>query len=107
VELGLVKILFAEHVHADALTGRRCGGSLQGEAMMPALLDTAEIDRVRVFVTNDEPDHLDVEIAAGREIVCRQDQMACTRDIERRIEVRAWNCHRPSYWVSSFGVRRS
>ena len=57
------------------------------EAVMAALLDAAQPQRIGRLVGDDQPDHLGVEIAACGEIARGEDEMARPRDVERREEV--------------------
>ena len=87
MRLRLVEVLVGEHAKADALALRLAGRALQREAVVAALLDAAQPDRVGVLVAHDQPHHLDVEVAAGGEVARREHEMAGARDVERRIEV--------------------
>ena len=55
--------------------------------MMAAFLDAAQINRIGILIADHEPDNLGVEVAAGREILRGQYQMACSGDVERRVKI--------------------
>jgi len=93
VRFRLAQILVGEHPKADALALRLAGRSLEREAVVTALLDPAQPDRVGILVAHDQAHHLDVEVAAGGEVARREHEMAGARDVERRIEIGLRNGH--------------
>jgi len=97
----LVEILLVEDVHADRLAARLARGLLQREAVVLALLDAAQPERIRVLVADEQSDHLGVEGLAGREILRGQHEMAGARDVERRLEVGLWDRHRNTLSVEA------
>jgi len=111
VRLRFLEIRVGKHPEADTLALRLAGGALEGETVVAALLHAAQPDRVGGLVAHDQAHHLDVEIAAGREIACREHQVAGARDVERRIEVGLRDGHRGLLVglndCQSFGVRPS
>jgi hypothetical protein len=87
MRFGLLQVLLHEDAEADALAHRLAVGALEREAVMTALLDTAQPERVDGLVGDDQADHLGVEVAACGKIARCKDEMAGARDVERRIEV--------------------
>ncbi len=91
--LGLLQILFAEDAHADALGLRLAAPALEHEAVVAGLGDPAEVERVPVFVADDEAEQVHVEVSADRQILYGEHRMAGARDIERRVIDRLRNAH--------------
>ena len=92
VRFRLAQILVGEHPKATRSHGL-AGRSLEREAVVTALLDPAQPDRVGILVAHDQAHHLDVEVAAGGEVARREHEMAGARDVERRIEIGLRNGH--------------
>src|SRR4029453_5167350 len=91
--LGLLQILFAENAHAHALGLRLAARALENEAVMTRLGDAAKIERVPVFIADDEAEEIHVEVSAHRQILHGEHRMARARDIEGRIVDGLWNAH--------------
>jgi len=62
--LAPLQLLVVEHAETDALASRFVLGQLDGEAMMAALLDPAQIKRVAVLVADHEPEHFGIKLPA-------------------------------------------
>ena len=87
VRFRLVEVFVGEHPKADALALRLAGRALEREAVVTAFLHSAQPDRVGVLVAHDQPQHLDIEVAAGGQVARREREMTGARDVERRIEI--------------------
>jgi hypothetical protein len=96
MRLRLVQVLLVEHVHADALAARLAVRLLQGEAMVSALLDAVQVDRIGILVADDQAHHFGVERAARGQVLRGQHEMARPRDVERRIKIGRRDRHRNS-----------
>ena len=79
------------NTHADALALRLAAGALEREAVVAALSPRSQ--RVGGLVAHDQAQDLDIEVAAGGEIVRGEDEMAGARDVKRRIEIGLRNGH--------------
>ena len=55
---GAIEVLLLEHPETDPLADRRLPGLAQRQAVVRALLGTAQVDRGRRFVRHPEPDDL-------------------------------------------------
>ena len=88
LEIGLCfhQIFFSEATHADALGFRRIG-ALEHQAVVAGFGNAAEIDRVLVFIANDQADQIGIKRAAFREVLDVQHGMAGACNIERRIVI--------------------
>src|SRR5215813_13813562 len=91
--LGLLQILFAEDAHAHALGLRLAARAFENEAVMTRLGDAAKIERIPVFVADDEAEEVDVEVSAHRQILHGEHRVARARDVEGRIVDGPWNAH--------------
>ena len=103
----LSRSLSVEDPKPDALANRLAPGLLQGEAVMTALLDAVQPDRLVVLVADIETDHLGVERPARGEIARREHEMARAGDVERRLEVGLRQAHNKSPHLSPEKVDRS
>jgi len=90
--LELIEIVLAEHAQAEARAAD-IAGLAQHKTVVTGFLDTAEIERVVFFCSEDQADHLLIELPARCEVADGQNDMACPRDAKSRIEVRAWEGH--------------
>ena len=91
--LGLLQILVAEDAHADALGLRLAARALENEAVMTRLGDAAKIERIAVFIADNEAEEVHVEVSAHRQILHGEHRMARARDVEGRIVDGLRNAH--------------
>src|SRR5258708_28320724 len=67
--LGLLQILVAEDAHADALGLRLAARALENEAVMTRLGDAAKIERIAVFIADDEAEEVPLKVSAHPQIL--------------------------------------
>src|SRR5262249_26950570 len=91
--LSLLQILFAEDAHAHALGLRLAARALENEAVMTRLGDAAQIERIPVFIADDEAEEIHVEVSAYRQVLHGEHRVAPAPDAEGRSVDGLWNAH--------------
>src|SRR5262249_11381075 len=76
-------------------TRSACGSprALENEAVMTRLGDAAQIERIVVFIADDEAEEVNVEVPAHRQVLHGEHRVARARDVEGRIVDGLRNAH--------------
>jgi hypothetical protein len=72
---------------------RLAARALENEAVMTRLGDAAKIERIAVFIADNEAEEVHVEVSAHRQILHGEHRMARARDVEGRIVDGLRNAH--------------
>ena len=91
MEFGAFEVFLRVNAHADTLARRV--SAPQDEAVMAPLLQTAQPERRRRFIADHQPQQIDVEFAARRQILDAMDDVARPRDGEGRLVHRGRKFH--------------
>ncbi len=103
---GAVEIVLGEHAQADALAHRRLVGLAEHQAVVRALLQRAQIERVLVAVAGDQAQHVAIERLRLVEIARGHHRVAGARHVEGRGEIGFKHAAAYSFGGSPASVRR-
>ena len=81
------EIVISEHAQPDAPAHGRASLAPDGDAVMRALLEPAQVERVISNFGSDEAEHVRIESAARLEVARGEDNVARARDVERRMRI--------------------